>query len=94
MAEGVSLEAMLMVEELRHAAERAKHQPEGMQRRIAALIEEELEEREWDDLVGIPECQRFLSELTEAARQENSNWRIDENAVPMLPLGTIQCRRE
>jgi len=37
-----------MVEELRHAFERAQQQPEEEQRHIARLVLEELEDQEWE----------------------------------------------
>lgn len=42
--------------------------PEEAQRHIAALIQEELEEREWDTLVSTPGSQRFLAQLAAEAR--------------------------
>ncbi|MCA1599732.1 MAG: hypothetical protein LC769_12105 [Chloroflexi bacterium] len=59
-----------MVEELRQVFERVQQQPDEVQRRIAAMIALELEERDWDILVGGPESQRFLLELTAEARAE------------------------
>lgn len=60
----------MIVEELRQMIEQVQHLPEDAQRHIAALIEAELEEREWDALVSTPESQRFLAMLAEEARQE------------------------
>jgi DnaJ-domain-containing protein 1 len=52
-----------VVEELRRMFEQTGQLPDEAQRQIAAVIAEELEEREWDDLVGTPESQRFLAQL-------------------------------
>lgn len=60
----------MIVEELRQVIEQVQQLPADAQRHIAALIEVELEEREWDALVSTPESQRFLATLAEEARQE------------------------
>jgi DnaJ-domain-containing protein 1 len=60
----------MIVEELRQVIEQVQQLPEDAQRHIAALIEAELEEREWDALVSTPGSQRFLAILAEEARQE------------------------
>lgn len=60
----------MIVEELRQVIEQVQQLPADAQRHIAALIEAELEEREWDALVSTPESQRFLAMLAEEARQE------------------------
>ncbi|HUY76888.1 MAG TPA: hypothetical protein VMV29_08955 [Ktedonobacterales bacterium] len=57
-----------MVDELRVAIERAQQQPDEVQRRIAQLIAEEIEEQEWDTLVATPESQAFLAELAAETR--------------------------
>ncbi len=62
----------MIVEELRQVMEQVQQLPEDAQRHIAALIEAELEEREWDALVSTPESQRFLAMLAEEARQETA----------------------
>ncbi len=72
-----------MVEELREASEQAERQPEEIQRRIAQLITEELEEREWDALVSSAASQQFLAHLSagidtqEAAGEvEDGGWEL------------------
>lgn len=67
-----------MVEELRQAIEQVERLPEDAQRRIAALIQEELEEREWDRLVRTPESQRFLAQLAAEAREHEAAGEIEE----------------
>ena len=62
----------MIVEELRQVMEQVQQLPEDAQRHIAALIEAELEEREWDALVSTPGSQRFLTMLAEEARRETA----------------------
>ena len=57
-----------MVDELRLAVEQAQHQPDDVQRRIAQLTEDALEEQEWDELVATPESQAFLDQLAAETR--------------------------
>jgi polyhydroxyalkanoate synthesis regulator phasin len=61
-------EGKKMVDELRLAVEQAQHQSDEVQRRIAQLIAEALEEQEWDQLVSTPESQAFLDELVAETR--------------------------
>ena len=67
-----------MVDELRRAVAQAEQEPEEVQRRIAQLIQEELEEREWDTLVASPESQRFLAELAAETRAAIANGETEE----------------
>jgi hypothetical protein len=53
-----------MVEELRRAIEHAQQQPEDIQRRIAELIELQLEEQEWDALTSSAASQAYLARLS------------------------------
>jgi len=76
-------ETCVMVEELREAIEQVERQPEEIQRRIAQIITEELEEREWDALVSSTASQRFLAHLSagidaqEAANEvEDGGWEL------------------
>ena len=78
-----------MVEELREAIEQAERQPEEIQRRIAQLITEELEEREWDALVSSPTSQRFLAHLSAgidaqeaAGEMEDGGWDYNTHIRP------------
>lgn len=72
-----------MVEELREAIEQVERQPEEIQRRIAQIITEELEEREWIALVSSAPSQQFLAHLStgidaqEAAGEvEDGGWKL------------------
>ncbi len=59
-----------MVGELRQALEdldRAGYLPAEAERRIAAIIAEELEQEEWDALVNSPRSKAFLKRLFEEA---------------------------
>ena len=58
----------MMVDELRVAIERAQQQPDEVQRRVARLIAEAIEEHEWDALVATPESQAFLAGLAAETR--------------------------
>jgi len=57
-----------MVDELRLAIEQAQQQSDDLQRHIAQLIAEAIEEQEWDALVATPESQAFLDELVAETR--------------------------
>jgi DnaJ-domain-containing protein 1 len=67
-----------MVDELRQAIAQAEQEPEEVQRRIAQLIQEEIEEREWDTLVATPESQQFLTELAAETREAIAKGETEE----------------
>lgn len=67
-----------MVDELRQAIEQAEMQPDEVQRRIAQLIREQIEEREWDELVSTPESQAFLKQLAEETRAAIASGETEE----------------
>jgi hypothetical protein len=70
-----------MVDELRQAVAQAEQEPEEVQRRIALLIREELEEREWDALIATPESRAFLTELAAETRASIAKGETDECIV-------------
>lgn len=59
-----------MTELLRRAVSEIERLPEVKQDRIAALLLDELEEREWDTSVGSPKSQRLLDEMAAEAHAE------------------------
>lgn len=69
-----------MVEELRRALDaldQAGQLSEETQRHIAIIIEEELEQQEWDALVGSPQSKEYLKRLiaeAEADETEEGGW--------------------
>lgn len=69
-----------MVDELRQALQaldEAGALSEEAQRQIAAIIDEELEQREWDALVASPRSREFLRRLiadAEAGEIEEGGW--------------------
>ncbi len=67
-----------MVEELRRVFEQVQQQPEDVQRHIAELVALELEEHEWDALVGSPQGQDALERLAAEARQEIARGDVEE----------------
>jgi hypothetical protein len=67
-----------MVEDLRQVVELAQQQPEDVQRRIAAVIALELEQREWDALVSTPESQQLLARLAAEAREDIARGEVEE----------------
>ena len=58
-----------MVEELRQALDILGQLPEEEQRQIAQLVLEEIEQREWDELVGSPRSKAFLKQLITEAKE-------------------------
>lgn len=67
-----------MVDELRHAIAQAEQQPEDMQRRIAELITQALEEQEWDSLTSTPESQAFLAQLSREIDEQEAAGEVEE----------------
>ena len=67
-----------MVEELRQVFELAEHKPEDVQRHIAELIKLELEERNWETLVGSDRGQETLERLAAEARDEIARGDVEE----------------
>jgi DnaJ-domain-containing protein 1 len=57
-----------MVTELRQALEALGQLPEEDQRQIAQRVLEEIEQREWDALVGSPRSRAFLKRLIAEAK--------------------------
>ena len=58
-----------MVDELRRALDLLRQLPDDEQRHIAQLILEEVEQREWDELVGSPRSKAFLKRLIAEAKE-------------------------
>jgi hypothetical protein len=61
-----------MTETLKQVLARVERLPAEQQDAIAEVIERELEEREWEELVGSPASQRFLEALADEARAEDA----------------------
>lgn len=59
-----------MTDLLRRAVSEIERLPEVEQDQIAARLLEELEEREWDAIVGSPASQDLLAEMAADARVE------------------------
>ena len=91
-----------MVDELHQALrelDRAGALPEEAQRQIAVIIEEELEQREWDALVSSPKSKEFLKRLIAEAMAgeiEEGGWEVSgmleastklvQSGTPTLPM--------
>jgi DnaJ-domain-containing protein 1 len=58
-----------MVEELRQALDVLGQLPEEEQRQIAQLVLEEIEQRQWDELVSSPRSKAFLKRLIAEAKE-------------------------
>ncbi len=58
-----------MVDELRQALGLLGQLPDEEQRQIAQLILEEVEQREWDELVSSPRSKAFLKRLIAVAKE-------------------------
>ncbi len=69
-----------MVEELRQALDALGALPEDEQRRIALLVLEEIEQREWDELVSSPRSKAFLKRLIADAKAGE----IEEGGLELL----------
>ena len=65
-----------MTELLRQVMAEVERLPPDQQDKIAALIQLELEEWEWDALVATPQSQRFLDLLVEEARRDEAAGRL------------------
>ena len=59
-----------MVEELRQALDLLGQLPEEEQRQIAQLVLEEIEQRQWDELVSSPRSKAFLKLLIAEAKED------------------------
>lgn len=57
-----------MVDELRQALDVLGQLPDEEQRRIAQIVLEEIEQREWDQLVSSPRSKAFLKRLIADAK--------------------------
>ncbi|MGZ3582779.1 MAG: hypothetical protein ACXVCX_11090 [Ktedonobacterales bacterium] len=57
-----------MIKELRQALEVLERLPEKEQHHIAQLVLEEIEQREWDELVSSPRSKEFLKRLIAEAK--------------------------
>ena len=69
-----------MIERLQHVIAQLEQLSEEDQDRIAAMIQEELDERAWDALVSTPESQRFLAQLADEIRKEDAAGQTEEVA--------------
>jgi len=58
-----------MVEELRQALDVLGQLPEEEQRQIAQLVLEEIEQRQWDELISSPRSKAFLKRLIAEAKE-------------------------
>ena len=63
-----------MVDELRQALDLLGQLPDDEQRHIAQLILEEVEQREWDELVSSPRSKAFLKRLIAEAKAGESDY--------------------
>ena len=57
-----------MVDELRQALDLLGQLPDEEQRKIAQIVLEEIEQREWDQLVSSPRSKAFLKRLIADAK--------------------------
>jgi hypothetical protein len=57
-----------MTERLQHVLERVRDLPDDEQDHLAALLEEELDEREWDALLDKPGSRTFVKRLVEEGK--------------------------
>jgi len=57
-----------MVDELRQAIDMLGHLPDDEQRKIAHIVLEEIEQREWDKLISSPRSKAFVKRLIAEAK--------------------------
>ena len=57
-----------MVDELRQALDVLGQLPDEEQRKIAQIVLEEIEQREWDEMVSSPQSKTFLKRLIAEAK--------------------------
>jgi hypothetical protein len=67
-----------VVDELRRAFEQAQQRPDEVQRRIAEAVKLELEEREWEAIVGSPEGQATRDRLVAEAKEEVARGDVED----------------
>lgn len=72
-----------MVEELRQVIEHVQQLSEEEQRRLAAHIEEWLDEQEWDATVSSPHGQQTLSRLIAEADKEITRKAVEEGGFAL-----------
>jgi DnaJ-domain-containing protein 1 len=63
---------------LRAVIDRAEHLPDADQEALAALIEEEMEEREWEALTQRPGSRAFHDELRAELREAEERSELEE----------------
>ncbi len=73
-----------MTEQLRYAIEAVQRLPDEAQDAIAARILEEIEEQEWDAIVGKPRVQTRLRELGRQALEEDKAGKTEEGGFDCL----------
>ena len=67
-----------MTERLKQAIKLVEQLDPAIQDMIAAIIEEQLEEEEWDDLVSSPQSKNFLKKLVAEGRKEHAKGHSEE----------------
>ena len=67
----------MLTQALERVIRRIEQLPAGDQDALAASIERELEEREWEDLLARPESTELLGQLAAEARDEHAAGRTE-----------------
>jgi hypothetical protein len=72
-----------MTEQLREAFERAQQLPDAVQNALAAQILEEIEERQWEEIINKPNVQRKLLSLANEAWKEHEAGETEEGGFAL-----------
>lgn len=73
-----------MTEQLKQAFERAQQLPDSAQNALAARILEEIEEQEWEQIVGKAHVQQKLLTLADEAWKEHEVGETEEGGFAVL----------
>ncbi len=72
-----------MTEQLKQAFERAQQLPDAIQNALAAQILEEIEEREWEEIISKPHVQQKLLSLANEAWKEHEAGETEEGGFAL-----------
>jgi hypothetical protein len=71
---------MMVTEALKRVVDQVEQLPPEEQDAIAELIERELADRKWEELLASPESDRYLARLQAEARREDASGLTQDSA--------------